>query len=88
MTQLLIKTCPICASKRIRRVKRDIDAYHRRFPLRPGISKEELKNRLGLPLKVFNAAVAEWASANSRMNGRMMLLRSMKTADATRVSED
>ena len=43
------------------RVKRDVEAFHRRFPLRPGISKEELKNRLGLPLKVFNAAVAEWA---------------------------
>jgi len=45
------------------RVKRDIETYHRRFPLRPGISKEELKNRLGLSLKVFNAAVAEWARA-------------------------
>jgi selenocysteine-specific elongation factor len=45
------------------RVKRDTADYHRRFPLRPGIPKEELKNRLGLPLKVFNAALALWTSS-------------------------
>jgi selenocysteine-specific elongation factor len=42
------------------RVLRDVNDYHRRFPLRPGIPKEELKNRLGLSLKLFNAALAEW----------------------------
>jgi len=33
------------------------------FPLRAGIPKEELKSRLGLALKLFNAALAEWTSA-------------------------
>jgi selenocysteine-specific elongation factor len=45
------------------RVKRDVDNYHRRFPLRAGIPKEELRNRLGLPAKVFNAALAHWTNA-------------------------
>ncbi|HEX6512790.1 MAG TPA: selenocysteine-specific translation elongation factor [Chloroflexota bacterium] len=45
------------------RVTRDVNDYHRRFPLRPGMSKEELKNRLGLPLKLFNAALAAWTSS-------------------------
>ena len=45
------------------RVQRDVGDYHRRFPLRPGIHKEELKNRLGLALKVFNAALAAWTGA-------------------------
>ncbi|MFI5266416.1 MAG: selenocysteine-specific translation elongation factor [Chloroflexota bacterium] len=44
------------------RVQRDVNDYHRRFPLRPGIPKEELKSRLGLALKLFNAALAEWTS--------------------------
>jgi len=45
------------------RVQRDVNDYHRRFPLRAGIPKEELKSRLGLALKLFNAALAEWTSA-------------------------
>ncbi|MFI5267117.1 MAG: selenocysteine-specific translation elongation factor [Chloroflexota bacterium] len=45
------------------RVQRDVAGYHHRFPLRPGIPKEELKNRLGLTLKLFNAALAEWTGS-------------------------
>jgi selenocysteine-specific elongation factor len=50
------------------RVKRDTSDYHRRFPLRSGIPKEELKNRLGLPLKVFNAALGSWAAAGELLD--------------------
>ncbi|HLY66113.1 MAG TPA: selenocysteine-specific translation elongation factor [Chloroflexota bacterium] len=45
------------------RLERDLHDYHHRFPLRPGMPKEELKSRLGLPLKLFNAALGEWARA-------------------------
>ncbi|HLG71019.1 MAG TPA: selenocysteine-specific translation elongation factor [Chloroflexota bacterium] len=45
------------------RMRREVDDYHRRFALRPGISKEELKNRLGLAPRLFNAALAAWIDA-------------------------
>jgi selenocysteine-specific elongation factor len=45
------------------RVKRDVEDFHRRFPLRPGMSKEELKNRLGLASRLFDAALAEWTAS-------------------------
>ena len=44
------------------RLQREVGDYHRRFPLRPGIPKEELKSRLGLPLKLLNAALAVWTA--------------------------
>jgi selenocysteine-specific elongation factor len=34
--------------------------YHRRFPLRQGMPKEELKSRLGLAPRPFNEAIARW----------------------------
>ncbi|MDE3078291.1 MAG: SelB C-terminal domain-containing protein, partial [Chloroflexota bacterium] len=42
------------------RAQRELDDFHRRFPLRPGMPKEELKSRLGWPIKQFNAAVERW----------------------------
>ncbi|SRR5579884_510617 len=45
------------------RVRREVEDFHRRFPLRPGISKEELKNRLGLASRLFDAALAEWTAS-------------------------
>jgi len=34
--------------------------YHRQYPLRVGIPKEELKSRLGQPVRVFNESLAHW----------------------------
>lgn len=50
------------------RMARDVDDYHRRFPLRVGISKEELKSRLGLATKMFNAALVGWLSADELLD--------------------
>jgi selenocysteine-specific elongation factor len=44
------------------RAKQEVDGYHRRFPLRPGIPKEELKSRLNLPGRLFDAALAVWVN--------------------------
>ncbi len=35
-----------------------LDEYHARYPLRSGMPREELKSRLNLPAKVFNALLA------------------------------
>jgi selenocysteine-specific elongation factor len=40
-------------------------AYHRQYPLRRGMPREELKSRLKLPPRVFNAVVHELAVAAS-----------------------
>jgi selenocysteine-specific elongation factor len=37
--------------------------YHRQFPLRAGMPKEELKSRLGLATRLFNDALARLAAA-------------------------
>jgi selenocysteine-specific elongation factor len=36
--------------------------YHRRYPLRMGTPREELKSRLGLPARAFNEAIARAAA--------------------------
>jgi len=41
-----------------------IQAYHKNFPLRRGIPREELKSRLKIQPRVFNALVKKLASAN------------------------
>ena len=46
-----------------------LDAYHGEFPLRPFMPKEELKNRLGLPARVFAGALARLASLGSVVDG-------------------
>jgi selenocysteine-specific elongation factor len=35
-----------------------VSAYHRQFPLRRGISREELRSRLGLESRPFDQAIA------------------------------
>ncbi|MDO8613856.1 MAG: selenocysteine-specific translation elongation factor, partial [Dehalococcoidia bacterium] len=37
-----------------------LSEYHRQFPLRRGISREELRSRLGLDSRAFDQAVALW----------------------------
>ncbi len=39
------------------KIKMEISNYHRQFPLRQGIPREELKSKLGISAKVFNAAI-------------------------------
>ncbi|HET7771036.1 MAG TPA: selenocysteine-specific translation elongation factor [Chloroflexota bacterium] len=40
------------------RVREQLGAFHRQFPLRPGMPREELKSRLQLPTRQFNDALA------------------------------
>ncbi|MEK7785312.1 MAG: SelB C-terminal domain-containing protein, partial [Chloroflexota bacterium] len=42
-----------------------LTAYHAAHPLKPGLSREELKSRLKLPPKVFNAFVARAVAAGN-----------------------
>jgi len=41
------------------RARRALEDYHRAHPLRPGMPREELKSRLGLPSPVFAAVLVE-----------------------------
>lgn len=44
--------------------------YHRRFPLRRGIPREELKSRLKLAPKIFNAVISYLVARNSLLDTR------------------
>ncbi|HLQ61631.1 MAG TPA: SelB C-terminal domain-containing protein, partial [Candidatus Acidoferrales bacterium] len=44
------------------RAERELDAYHRGHPLRPGMPREELKSKLGLPPAAFVAVVGGLAA--------------------------
>ncbi len=37
-----------------------LGGYHRQYPLRPGMPKEELRRRLGLEAKAFGPVIARW----------------------------
>jgi selenocysteine-specific elongation factor len=45
------------------RVTQDLDSYHRAHPLRPGIPREELKSRLQLTARVYNAMLKRWIAS-------------------------
>ncbi|MHB8620358.1 MAG: selenocysteine-specific translation elongation factor, partial [Chloroflexota bacterium] len=57
------------------RVQRDLGDHHRRFPLRPGMSKEELKSRLGLPARLFGAALQHWLKEGEVTDGGSTVAR-------------
>ncbi|HLF90615.1 MAG TPA: selenocysteine-specific translation elongation factor [Anaerolineales bacterium] len=41
------------------RVQKELRKYHQQYPLRPGIPREELKSRLKLDTRLFNAAMTK-----------------------------
>ncbi len=47
------------------RVGNMLDAYHKQFPLRRGIQREELKNKLKLSPRVLNSVLKKLATENS-----------------------
>lgn len=49
--------------------RQTIEAYHRQYPLRRGMPREELKSRVKLPPRVFNAVVHRLAGAASQSEG-------------------
>ncbi len=42
------------------RLRKEMQAFHARFPLRRGIPREELKSRLKMSARVFNACLKRW----------------------------
>ncbi|MFN8413359.1 MAG: selenocysteine-specific translation elongation factor [Anaerolineales bacterium] len=55
-SDLLIIALPHWQDARTR-VENTIDAFHKQFPLRRGIQREELKSRLKTPTRLFNAII-------------------------------
>jgi selenocysteine-specific elongation factor len=43
-----------------RNARRELENYHRSVPLRRGMPREELKSRLKIPARLFNAAMKLW----------------------------
>jgi selenocysteine-specific elongation factor len=49
----------------VSRAEQEISSYHQVYPLRKGIPKEELKSRLKLPTRIFNALLRKLVAAGS-----------------------
>jgi selenocysteine-specific elongation factor len=47
------------------RMENMLNAYHKQFPLRRGISREELKSKLGLSPRIYNAAITQLVKRNA-----------------------
>ena len=47
-----------------KRVENTLDSFHKQFPLRRGVSREELKSKLKLTSRVFNAILKKLAGDN------------------------
>ena len=52
-----------------------VDAYHEQYPLRRGISREELKSKLKLAPRVFNAVLSYLVTHNSLLDERAAVSR-------------
>ena len=62
-----------------RQIETELAAYHTANPLRPGMSREELKSRLGLDTKTFNLII-EQATAENVLVANGALLRAVDFA--------
>jgi selenocysteine-specific elongation factor len=63
---------PLWASE-TRRALVEVDQYHRAFPLRRGMPREELKSRLKFTPRLFNAALRLWLAENSLVESGLLL---------------
>ena len=52
------------------RVENTLDTYHKQFSLRRGIPREELKSRLKLTPRIFNAAIKKLVESNTLKDAR------------------
>ena len=59
----------------IRKIIQQIDDYHKKYPLRRGISREELKSRLKLPTRLYNAVLRRIISAGELQETETFLQR-------------
>jgi selenocysteine-specific elongation factor len=53
----------------------EVEQYHRAFPLRRGLPREELKSRLKLTPRLFNAALRLWLAGNHLVEIGQLLAR-------------
>jgi selenocysteine-specific elongation factor len=58
---LLAVTAPVWTALSSKTIL-ELEAYHSAYPLRRGMAREELKSRLRLQPRLFNAAVRRWAA--------------------------
>jgi selenocysteine-specific elongation factor len=52
-----------------------VESYHRSFPLRRGIPREELKSRLRLPGRAFNALIASYVDRSILKDSKNLLAK-------------
>ncbi len=61
----------------LQKAQSTVAAFHERYPLRVGISKEELKSRLGCEQRLFNALLRKWSEEGLfRVAGSVVCLSS------------
>jgi selenocysteine-specific elongation factor len=58
-----------------RKIILEVDDYHKKYPLRRGISREELKSRLKLPTRLYNAVLRRIISAGELQENETFLQR-------------
>ena len=58
-----------------RKIILEVDDYHKKYPLRRGISREELKSRLKLPTRLYNAVLRRITSAGELQENETYLQR-------------
>lgn len=54
---------------------KEVEAYHRSYPLRRGMPREELKSRLKLPPRLFNASLEKLIAAGSLLESGPLVFR-------------
>lgn len=57
------------------RAVHELESYHRSFPLRPGMPREELKSRLKVPARLFNATLRQLAIKGEIQESGPMVFR-------------
>lgn len=57
------------------RAREEVDAYHQAYPLRRGVLREELKSRLKLSARLFNACMRKWLAIGMLEESGLYLLK-------------
>ncbi len=65
-----------------------VAAYHKTFPLRPGIPREELKSKLKQPPRVFNAFLSNLVNRNSIIENRQSKIENVIFLPSHKVTFD
>lgn len=66
---------------------KEVEAYHRSYPLRRGMPREELKSRLKLPPRLFNASLEKLIAAGSLLESGPLVIRPSHTIRFTMQQE-